>query len=145
MKQQCKIFSWKPLFIVNPVLLPSFWLILLCLHNVSGMYCMFPLTSKFKHLYKFNLVCLLSEHFSVHAYIISWWICLLMCQSTVFVRGCVCVSPLSLHVSGMKNLFSSLWQNLPITSLRHLSSLPIHEFLSLPGRDWLLMNNWLQY
>ncbi|KAJ4927849.1 hypothetical protein JOQ06_015651 [Pogonophryne albipinna] len=47
----------------------------------------------------------------------------------------------SAHYQGMNNQFPSLRRNLPITSLHHRSSLPIHEFLCLQGGDWLLMNN----
>lgn len=46
---------------------------------------------------------------------------------------------------GRDNLFATLRRNPPITSLRHLSSLCIHEFLCLQACDWLLMNKWRHY
>lgn len=66
-------------------------------------------------------------------------VCFCVCIVFVFVRAPVRL--LSMHASGMNNLFPSLRLNLPITSLHHCSSLPIHEFLCLQGCDWLLMNN----
>lgn len=64
-------------------------------------------------------------------------------QSSVFLWKPL--YPSFVSMSGMNNLFPSLWQNLPITALHHLSSLPIHEFLCLRGCDWSLMNNWRHY
>lgn len=49
------------------------------------------------------------------------------------------------HAQSMDNPFPSLHQNPPITSLRHLPSLCIHEFLCLQACDWLLMNKWGHY
>lgn len=68
---------------------------------------------------------------------------LVQLQSSVFLWKPL--YPSFVSMSGMNNLFPSLWQNLPITALHHLSSLPIHEFLCLQGCDWSLMNNWRHY
>lgn len=74
---------------------------------------------------------------------VSWQFARLLRFKHMFVRTPVC--PLSVHVSGTSNLFPSPRHSPPITSLHHLSSLRIHEFLCLQGCDWPLMNNWRHY